>query len=80
MRAKIEVMLRKGVFDPQGKTILNAIHHLGFSNVNDVRAGKLFYIDIDETDKKKAMEKLRTMSDQLFANPVIEDFNITLEE
>ena len=78
MKAKIEVMLKDGVFDPQGKVLVNALHHLEYDDVSKVRAGKLFYVEIDEKDPGKAKEKLAKMADELFANPVIEDFKIEL--
>ncbi len=78
MKAKIEVMLKEGVFDPQGKVLVNALHHLEYNSVSGVRAGKLFYIELDESDSARAEKKLAEMADQLFANPVIENFEITL--
>ncbi len=78
MKAKIEVILKDGVFDPQGKVLVNALHHLDYQNVQAVRAGKLFYVDLDESNPQKAEKQLAEMADQMFANPVIENFKIEI--
>ena len=80
MKAKIEVMLREDIFDPQGKTIMNALHHMGHKDVSRVKAGKLFYVDIQEPTREKAMKKLEEMSHELFANPVIENYKVEIIE
>lgn len=80
MKARIEVMLKKGVFDPQGKVLVNALHHLDYNEVSGVKVGKLFFVEIDETNKDIAQKKLTKMADQLFANPIIENFEIELME
>jgi phosphoribosylformylglycinamidine synthase subunit PurS len=78
MKAKIEVMLKKGVFDPQGKVLVNALHHLEYNDVSGVKVGKLFFVEINENDKNVAKKRLAEMADQLFANPIIENFEIEL--
>ena len=78
MKAKVEVLLRADIFDPQGKTIKNALHHMEYKNVSDVKVGKLFYIDIDTNDKNQAKKELEDMCHQLLANPVIEDYKVEL--
>ena len=78
MKAKIEVMLKNGVFDPQGKVLVNALHHLDYEDVTNVRVGKLFYVELDENDTEQAKKRLEKMADELFANPVIENFNIEI--
>ncbi len=80
MRAKVHVALKKSVLDPQGKTILQALHRLGYEEVKDVRLGKEFYIEIDESDPGKARERLEEMARKLLANTVIEDFVVEVEE
>ncbi len=80
MRAKIHVYLKKSVLDPQGKTILQTLHRLGYSNVEDVRLGKEFYIELDETDPEKAKLQLEDMAKKLLANTVIEDFEVEIKE
>ena len=79
MRAKVHVYLKKSVLDPQGKTILQALHRLGYEEVKDVRLGKEFYIEIDEKDPETAKKKLEEMASKLLANVVIEDFDIEVE-
>jgi phosphoribosylformylglycinamidine synthase PurS subunit len=80
MKARIDVVLKDGVLDPQGKAIEQALKHLGFDTVKDVRQGKVIEIDLDETDKTKAMAGLKTMSEKLLANQVIENYRITLQD
>jgi phosphoribosylformylglycinamidine synthase len=62
--------------DPQGTVIQQTLDGMGFNNVNDVRQGKFFEIDIDEKDQKKAEEKVEDMCKKLLANLVIEDYKI----
>lgn len=77
MKVKIEVFLRNDVFDPQGKAILNAVHHLGYEQTTAVQVGKVFLLDIDG-DKQTVEKYARGIADTLLANPVIENFTITL--
>ena len=76
MQIKIIVTLKKSVLDPQGKAIQQALNGIGFNNVNEVRQGKFFEINIDEKDQKKAEEKTDEMCKKLLANLVIEDYKI----
>ena len=76
MKIKIIVTLKKSVLDPQGKVIQQALNGMGFKNVNEVRQGKFFEIDMDEKDQKKAEEKANEMCKKLLANLVIEDYKI----
>lgn len=73
MKAIVKVTLRKGVLDPQGKAIGQALHSLGFSDVGDVRQGKFIEIDVPEGT---APERVKDMCSKLLANPVTEDFEI----
>jgi len=70
------ITLKKEVLDPQGKVIKSALDGMGFNNINEIRQGKYFEIDIDETDKKKAEEQVENMCKKLLANLVIEDYRI----
>jgi phosphoribosylformylglycinamidine synthase PurS subunit len=79
MTVFVKVMLKPGVLDPQGKAIAEALHRLGYGAVSDVRAGKLFRIDVDTDDPKAAMEAGTQMGQKLLANPVIEDYEVLLE-
>ena len=76
MRIKVIVTLKKSVLDPQGTVIQQTLDGMGFNNVNNIRQGKFFEIDIDEKDKKKAEEKVEDMCKKLLANLVIEDYKI----
>ena len=76
MKIKIIVTLKKSVLDPQGTVIQQALNGMGFNNVNEVRQGKFFEIDIDEKDQNKAEEKANEMCKKLLANLVIEDYKI----
>jgi len=70
------ITLKKEVLDPQGKVIKSALNGMGFNNINEIRQGKYFEIDIDEKDKKKAEEQVKNMCKKLLANLVIEDYRI----
>lgn len=73
MKARVLVTLKPGVLDPQGKAIHHALEGLGFGGVNDVRAGKLIELDLDEGTEDAAIED---MCRKLLANTVIENFRI----
>ena len=76
MKIKIIVTLKKSVLDPQGTVVQQALNGMGFKNVNEVRQGKFFEIDINEKDQKEAEEKADEMCKKLLANLVIEDYKI----
>ena len=76
MKIAVIVTLKKDVLDPQGKTIQKALEGMNFKNVNDVRQGKYFEIDINEKNQKKAEEKVEEMCKKLLTNLVIEDYKI----
>ena len=76
MKISVIVTLKRDVLDPQGKTIKKALESMSFKNVNDVRQGKYFEIDIDEKNQKKAEEKTEEMCKKLLANLVIENYKI----
>jgi len=78
--ARVFVTLKPTVNDPQGLTIKGALHNLGFSSVEDVRAGKYLEIRIAEPDPGKAREKVDQMCHKLLANPVIENYRFELEK
>ncbi len=77
--AKIEVVLKESVLDPQGVTIQHAAHDLGYMTVSDIRVGKYFEVKIHEDVEKNAKQSADTLCDKLLANPVIESYRITLE-
>lgn len=80
MKARVDVTLKNGVLDPQGKAINQALHHLGFSGVKDVRQGKLIEIELEETNRDMALSNLKQMAEKLLANQVIENYRITLQD
>ncbi len=78
MKARITVTLKQGVLDPQGKAIEGALTSLGFAGVDGVRQGKVFDVELAETDPAKAEAALKAMADRLLANTIIEDFHVEL--
>ena len=76
MKIKVIVTLKKGVLDPQGKAIKQTLNGMGIPNLENVRQGKFFDIDINEKDETKARSKVEEMCKKLLANLVIEDFKI----
>ena len=76
MKIKIIVTLKNGVLDPQGKAIQQTLNGMGFDNIEEVRQGKYFDIEINEKDEKKAKIKVEDMCKQLLANLVIENYKI----
>ena len=77
-KARVTVTLKNGVLDPQGKAIRGALATLGFSGVGQVRQGKVFDVELAETDRAKAEAELKAMCEKLLANTVIEDYSVTL--
>ncbi|MCB1383380.1 MAG: phosphoribosylformylglycinamidine synthase subunit PurS [Notoacmeibacter sp.] len=77
-KARVTVTLKNGVLDPQGKAIGGALATLGFSGVGQVRQGKVFDVELAETDRAKAEAELKAMCEKLLANTVIEDYSVTL--
>ena len=80
MKIAVNVHLKKGVLDPQGKAVHHALETLGFKDVKDVRVGKQILLEIDTEDKEKAIEEAKKMADELLANPVIENYEIEVKE
>ncbi|HSB35809.1 MAG TPA: phosphoribosylformylglycinamidine synthase subunit PurS [Thermoanaerobaculia bacterium] len=78
MTVLVRVFLKSGVLDPQGKAINDALHRLGYGSVVDVRAGKIFRLEMEGADPASALTSARKLADQLLANPVIEDFEVEL--
>jgi len=78
--AKIYITLKQTVNDPQGLTIKGALHNLGFSSVEDVRAGKYIEVRIAEKDISTARRQVDEMCRKLLANPVIENYRFEIEQ
>jgi len=78
MKAIVNVFLKAGVLDSQGKAVHHALDSLHFNGVQDVRVGKQIVLQLDESDKEKAMADVTKMCEELLANTVIEDYTIEL--
>lgn len=78
MKARVEVMLRDGVLDPQGEAVRHALTTLGFGGVTGLRQGKLIEIDLEATDPVAAEAEVRRMCESLLANTVIERYSVTI--
>src|SRR4029453_9789289 len=76
MRARVFVTLKPSVFDPQGTTVTEALHTLGYGSVKDVRQGKYFELHIDARGADEARQLATEAADKLLANPVIESYRI----
>ena len=76
MKAKVFVTLKQSVFDPQGRTIVEALHSLGYQGVADVRQGKYFELDVDETSPERVRTLAAEVADKVLANPVIESYRV----
>ena len=76
MKISAIITLKKDVLDPQGKVIQQALDGMGYKNVDEVRQGKYFEIDVKENDPKKAKEIVEKMCSKLLANLVIENYKI----
>ena len=79
MTATVNVFLKDGVLDPQGKAAHHALDSLGFTGVSDIRIGKQIIIKLDTTDKVKAEAEVKEMCEKLLANTVIEDYAIAID-
>jgi phosphoribosylformylglycinamidine synthase PurS subunit len=80
MKARVHVMLKTGVLDPQGEAVRHALGSLGFDGVDAVRQGKVIELDLAETDRAKAEASVKSMCDKLLANTVIERYDIEIIE
>ncbi|MBN2815273.1 MAG: phosphoribosylformylglycinamidine synthase subunit PurS [Campylobacterales bacterium] len=78
MKAIVNISLKAGVLDSQGKAVHHALDSLHFEGVNDVRVGKQIVLQLQESDKEKAMQEVTKMCEELLANTVIEDYEIEL--
>jgi phosphoribosylformylglycinamidine synthase len=78
MKARVHVMLKDGVLDPQGEAVRHALGSLGFSGVEGVRQGKVIEIDLAETDADTARATVTEMCERLLANTVIESYSVEL--
>ncbi|MHB8528826.1 MAG: phosphoribosylformylglycinamidine synthase subunit PurS [Caulobacteraceae bacterium] len=79
MKVRIEVFLKPGVLDVQGKAVENALHGLGWPAVKDVRVGRLITLQLSAADPVAAEAQAKEMCDKLLANPVIESWRVEIE-
>ncbi len=80
MKFAVTVTLKKDVLDPQGKVVSQTLKNMGMNNLNQVRQGKFFEIEINEADSIKAERQVKEMCEKLLANMIIEDFKIKKAE
>ena len=78
MKARVHVMLKTGVLDPQGEAIRHALGAIGFDGVSGVSQGKVIELEIDETDADRAQTMINEMCEKLLANTVIESYTVEL--
>jgi phosphoribosylformylglycinamidine synthase PurS subunit len=79
MRARVFVTLKPSVFDPQGHTVAEALHSMGYTGVDEVRQGKYFELDLDSASREDARTLAAEVADKLLANPVIESYRIEVD-
>jgi phosphoribosylformylglycinamidine synthase len=79
VKARVYVTLKPSVFDPQGKTIADALHSLGYAVVGDVRQGKFFELELQVPSSEQARALVAEISDKVLANPVIESYRVEVE-
>jgi phosphoribosylformylglycinamidine synthase len=78
MKARVTVMLKSGVLDPQGEAVRHALGSLGFQGVNGVRQGKVIELDLAQTDAARAETEVKAMCEKLLANTVIESYRVDI--
>ena len=76
MKISVTVTLKKDVLDPQGKVVKQTLKNMGYKNIEDIRQGKYFEIELNEKDKEKAKKIIEEISVKLLSNTVIEDYTI----
>ena len=77
MKISVTVTLKKDVLDPQGKVVKQTLKNMGHKNIEDVRQGKYFEIELNENDKKNAERIIEDISKKLLTNAIIEDYTIS---
>jgi phosphoribosylformylglycinamidine synthase subunit PurS len=79
MKARVFVTLKPSVFDPQGQTIADALHAMGYAGVGDVRQGKYFELEVGAGTVDEVRSLASEVADRLLANPVIESYRVEVE-
>jgi phosphoribosylformylglycinamidine synthase PurS subunit len=80
LKARVFVTLKPSVFDPQGQTIADALHSMGYGTVGDVRQGKYFELELQSSSAEQAKTLAAEVADKLLANPVIESYRIEIDQ
>ena len=80
VRARVFVTLKPSVFDPQGRTIAEALHSMGYPSIGEVRQGKYFELDVDAASADQARAVAAEVADRLLANPVIESYRVEIDQ
>ena len=80
MKAKINVMLKKSILDPQGKAVLHSIQDMNVGNFSDVRIGKYIEVNFNNSDLESAKNEINEICKKLLSNPVMENYEFELEE
>jgi phosphoribosylformylglycinamidine synthase len=75
-RVAVHIVPRRGILDPQGKAVADALHTMGFPDVQDVHVGRHVVVEMNAADQRTAEKRTRDMCERLLANPVTEDFEI----
>ena len=80
MKARIKIMLKSGVLDPQGAAIKQALNNIGFESVTGVRQGKIIELEVDGSNKNEVRSEIENMCNKVLSNTVIENFEIEVFE
>ena len=79
-KIELHITLQPQVLDTQGQTLTRAVHDLGYTQVNDIRVGKVLYMTVDEASEEAVANVVNTLSEKLFANTVIEEYSYKIVE
>jgi len=79
VKAKVYVTLKPSILDPQGKTIAQALHTMGYDSITDVRQGKFFELDIEADSSDEARATVSEVAERVLANPVIESYRVEVD-
>ncbi len=79
-KIELHITLQPQVLDTQGQTLTRAVHDLGYTQVNDIRVGKVLYMTVDEASEQAVANIVNTLSEKLFANTVIEEYSYKIIE
>jgi len=79
MKARVHVMPKEGISDPQGEAVRHALGSLGFQGIGNVRQGKVIELELDEPDRARAEAAVADMCERLLANAMIEDYSVSMD-